>query len=101
MHRDSHIAAGLVTALVRGIQDENDRVRRRYMATLGELLFYVSSQGDKLSPCWQVPPSVVGAIIRLLGPHEDEVTQVRAALAHRTNCRPSCWQHGQLTALCR
>ena len=36
--------AGVIEVLTEGLKDKNERVRRRIMATLGELLFYVATQ---------------------------------------------------------
>ena len=35
---------GVIEVLTEGLKDKNERVRRRIMATLGELLFYVATQ---------------------------------------------------------
>ncbi len=40
----SLLDAGVVEVLTEGLKDKNERVRRRIMATLGELLFYVATQ---------------------------------------------------------
>lgn len=39
-----HSCAGIVEILTESLRDKTDRVRRRVMATLGELLFYVATQ---------------------------------------------------------
>jgi len=36
--------AGVIEVLTEGLKDKNEKVRRRIMATLGELLFYVATQ---------------------------------------------------------
>lgn len=36
--------AGVIDVLTEALKDKNERVRRRIMATLGELLFYVATQ---------------------------------------------------------
>ena len=38
------VDVGVIEVLTEGLKDKNDRVRRRIMATLGELLFYVATQ---------------------------------------------------------
>lgn len=51
---------GVVEALAEALKDKNEKVRRRVMATLGELLFYIATQqqvgggsaGPKL-PAWR------------------------------------------------
>ena len=39
-----HVFAGVIEVLAEGLKEKNERVRRRIMATLGELLFYVATQ---------------------------------------------------------
>lgn len=43
-------SAGVIEVLTEALKDKNERVRRRIMATLGELLFYVATQQQVL-PC--------------------------------------------------
>ena len=38
------VHAGVIDVLTEALKDKNERVRRRIMATLGELLFYVATQ---------------------------------------------------------
>jgi serine/threonine-protein kinase ULK4 len=38
--------AGALVALAGGVRDRESKVRRRAMAVLGELLYYISSQGE-------------------------------------------------------
>ena len=38
------MTAGVIEVLTEALKDKNERVRRRIMATLGELLFYVATQ---------------------------------------------------------
>ncbi len=42
---------GVIEVLTEGLKDKNERVRRRIMATLGELLFYVATQ-QQVSCCF-------------------------------------------------
>ena len=39
-----NVHAGVIDVLTEALKDKNERVRRRIMATLGELLFYVATQ---------------------------------------------------------
>lgn len=39
--------SGLVTALADALRDRNERLRRRAMAALGELLFYIATQQEE------------------------------------------------------
>ena len=70
--------AGIVGVLTACLADSNERVRRRMMGTLGELLFYIASQAaERGSDCpWRISQSSLAATIALLGPGEDEIAQV-------------------------
>ena len=87
--------SGVVTVLTECLKDKNERVRRRAMATLGELLFYIATQqheatltnaarmkgvgpgaaSGNTAAAWQVPASTVGTITRMLRAGEDEIAQ--------------------------
>ncbi|KAK9845677.1 hypothetical protein WJX84_012207 [Apatococcus fuscideae] len=69
--------SGIIDVLAEGLQDENERVRRRMMATLGELLFYAAtqSQDGANQRVWHVADNVFTYIIRLLRPGEDDIAQ--------------------------
>ncbi len=49
----AQITAGVIEVLAEALKDKNERVRRRIMATLGELLFYVATQQQVSSNSWQ------------------------------------------------
>eukprot|EP00854_Cymbomonas_tetramitiformis_P004153 gene4153-5131_t len=81
---DELARSGLVTVLAECLRDRNERLRRRAMAGLGELLFYVATQQEEnaeASGLWDVPPSIVGLVTRLLKSGEDEITQHYAVKA--------------------
>ena len=61
------------------LADRTDRVRRRAMATLGELLFYVATQqADTGQACvWQVTSSTLAIVKGLLQNEDDDITQVK------------------------
>ncbi|WIA17198.1 hypothetical protein OEZ85_014081 [Tetradesmus obliquus] len=73
----------LVEILTEALRDKSERVRRRVMATLGELLFYIATQQQDsgsasvqdTSSAWGITPATVAAVVRLLKPGEDEVCQ--------------------------
>lgn len=73
----------LVEILTEALRDRSERVRRRVMATLGELLFYIATQQQDsgsasvqdTSSAWGITPATVAAVVRLLKPGEDEVCQ--------------------------
>ncbi len=71
------VCVGLVEVLADGLADKNERVRRRVMACLGELLFYIATQQESSTrSAWSVSSSTIGAVARTLEPGQDEITQV-------------------------
>ena len=46
-----NVHAGVIDVLTEALKDKNERVRRRIMATLGELLFYVATQQQVQTTC--------------------------------------------------
>ena len=74
----------VIEILTEALKDKSEKVRRRVMATLGELLFYVattqqdmagSSTVKEAADLWQINAGTVSAVTRLLKPQEDEVAQ--------------------------
>jgi serine/threonine-protein kinase ULK4 len=57
------------------VKDKNDKVRRRAMAALGEYLFYAATQTDEeySDTVWEVSPSQVALLVRVMRQTEDEV----------------------------
>lgn len=58
-----------------GLQDKNERVRRRVMATLGELLFYIATQQQDAAngttpadaaAAWGITGNAISTVLRLL-----------------------------------
>lgn len=86
---------GLFDMLLEGLRERDVIVRRRCIAALGELLFYVATQPTPASPgsqkgvggeesagssSWQVRSSVLQALIQMVcAPGEDEIVQHYAA----------------------
>ncbi|XP_020087263.1 serine/threonine-protein kinase RUNKEL isoform X2 [Ananas comosus] len=86
--------SGIINALVDGLRDKQDKLRRYCMAGLGELLFYISTQGDqnakdsnalespskdsRSTASWQVSNSVVQLVSSILRKGEDDLTQLYA-----------------------
>ncbi|GLC54130.1 hypothetical protein PLESTB_000827100 [Pleodorina starrii] len=79
---------GVVETLSEALKDKNERVRRRVIATLGELLFYIATQqqdnaaaaaGNGGAPpadpsiVWGITSNTYAQVIRLLKDKEDEV----------------------------
>uniref|UniRef100_A0A7S0S6G9 Protein kinase domain-containing protein n=1 Tax=Chlamydomonas leiostraca TaxID=1034604 RepID=A0A7S0S6G9_9CHLO len=74
----------VIEILTEALKDKNERVRRRVMATLGELLFYIATQqqdaqsgvtAQEVSDCWSINSATISAVTRLLKPQEDEIAQ--------------------------
>lgn len=67
---------GIFEALLDGSQSGNDdAVRRRSTAALGELLFYVATQPACYSSMWNVPGDVLRVLVEIPGAQTDEVVQ--------------------------
>ncbi|KAG2493011.1 hypothetical protein HYH03_008674 [Edaphochlamys debaryana] len=81
-------ATGVVEVLSEALKDKNERVRRRVIATLGELLFYIATQqqdnaaaaagGAGAAPAdpsvvWGITSNTYAQVMRLLKDKEDEV----------------------------
>lgn len=92
---DAELASsGIVNALSDGLRDRHDKLRRFCMATLGELLFYISTQTDqdnketnvqespmknnKSAALWQVPSAVIALVSSILRKGEDDLAQLYA-----------------------
>ncbi|KAK9813931.1 hypothetical protein WJX73_005406 [Symbiochloris irregularis] len=70
---------GLVDALAECAKDKGVAVRRRAMASLGELLFYIASQQGGSQ--WHVSSSALGLLTKALRPGEDPTYQQYAVHA--------------------
>ncbi|KXZ51880.1 hypothetical protein GPECTOR_11g315 [Gonium pectorale] len=78
-------STGVVEVLSEALKDKNERVRRRVIATLGELLFYIATQqqdnaaaGNGAAPAdpavvWGISGNTYAQVMRLLKDKEDEV----------------------------
>ncbi|BAD81407.1 putative FUSED serine/threonine kinase [Oryza sativa Japonica Group] len=87
-------SSGIFNALSDGLRDKHDKLRRFCMATLGELLFYISTQSDqdtkeinaqesplkdnRATASWQVPSSVIALVSSILRKGEDDLAQLYA-----------------------
>lgn len=93
-HIDDSLAnSGILDSLTSGLRDRQEKVRRFSMAALGELLFYISTQGEHNqdnnppeSPSkdgrhpsgWQVSSPLISLVSSLLRKGEDDLTQLYA-----------------------
>ena len=72
---------GIIDALTETVRDKNNSVRRKSMAALGELLFYVVTQQQEEgfsgsnSSAWYIPNGTISTICRLLRNTEDAIAQ--------------------------
>ena len=57
--------SGLSQLLCEVVKDKNEKVRRKAVASLGELLFYAATQLDDehADPVWEIPPLAVQVLI--------------------------------------
>eukprot|EP00741_Cyanophora_paradoxa_P004814 tig00000829_g4671.t1 len=72
--------SGIIQVITDVLRDKNDKLKRRAMATLGELLFYIATQQaqDSTPPSgsqWAVPQATVTLVVRCLKAGEDETVQ--------------------------
>jgi serine/threonine-protein kinase ULK4 len=73
---DEFAKSDAAKVLAETMSDENSKVRRRAMAALGELLFYVATQKRPDAPqVWGITDRVVDVFIDTLEREEDEITK--------------------------
>ena len=72
--------SGLCIILCDVVKDKNEKVRRKAVASLGELLFYAATQLDdeQADPVWEIPEEAVETLTRCLIDREDEVVRFYA-----------------------
>ena len=84
--KDDHIIPCLA-AVLREAPRLDIKIRRRALAALGEVVFYVSAQGDEASAkergrevdSWRLPSSAIAVIVRCLREDPDETIRHYAA----------------------
>ena len=71
----------MVDTLTEALGTKDVRLKRRCMACLGELLFYIAAMPAEApdAACWDVQDATLSAVIGLLDPAEDSTVQVLAA----------------------
>ena len=72
-----------MSTLIDTVRDKNEKVRRKAMASLGELLFYAATQLDDESQegggaSWEIPDSAIQVLIICLGNGEDVIVRFYA-----------------------
>jgi len=90
---------GALVALAGGVRDRDPKVRRRSMAALGELCYYIASQGEPETAdgveglgCeaeadeWSLPAATLSVLLRALAKGEDDIVQHYAAQALDNLC---------------
>ena len=72
------IKHGIINAFIEGAtKDKSEKVRRKAMAALGELLFYGATQVDEGVEEWNIPLSLIHSLLKILkNSQEDEVVRV-------------------------
>lgn len=72
--------SGLSNLLCEVVKDKNDKVKRKAVASLGELLFYAATQLDDehADPVWEISAMSVQVLIDCLDPNEDEIVRFYA-----------------------
>ena len=73
--------AGVLDTLTEALGTKDVRLKRRCMACLGELLFYIAAMPAEArdARCWEVQDATLSAVMGLLDPAEDGIVQVSAA----------------------
>jgi hypothetical protein len=82
LHLSQYLFAA-VLPLKAGLSDRNQLVRRRCVAALAELVFYLSTSESQAGPpsTWPMAADIVRDVARLLKPEEDVATRHYAAKA--------------------
>ncbi len=58
---------GIIPGFVEAItKDKSERVKRKAMAALGELLFYGATQVDEDALEWDIPLSLISTLLKIL-----------------------------------
>ena len=58
---------GIISGFVEAItKDKSEKVRRKAMAALGELLFYGATQVDEDAMEWDIPLSLISTLLKIL-----------------------------------
>lgn len=72
--------SGLLLLLCEVVKDKNEKVRRKAVASLGELLFYAATQLDdeQADAIWEIPEEAVETLTRCLSDREDETVRFYA-----------------------
>jgi serine/threonine-protein kinase ULK4 len=81
---DNDVAkSGIRDLLIQTLNDSNETVRRKAIASLGEYLFYAATQldDDQASKQWHISKEAVGALIQSLKAYEDEIVRYYACKA--------------------
>ena len=71
----------MLDTLTEALGTKDVRLKRRCMACLGELLFYIAAMPAEARGvgCWEVQDATLAAVVGLLDPAEDGIVQVLAA----------------------
>lgn len=94
--------AGVVDTLTEALGTKDVRLKRRCMACLGELLFYIAAMpaDARDAACWDIQDATLSAVIGLLEPAEDSTVQVPAAsslMVSSIQLRYMKFEHGLTT----
>ena len=82
--------------LTEALGSQDVRLRRRCMACLGELLFYIAAMPAEAAAasCWHVAEDTLSAVMSFLRPGEDSIVQASAHAA----LLPGAPHFGSITA---
>jgi serine/threonine-protein kinase ULK4 len=68
---------GIIAGFMEALKDKSEKVRRKAMAALGELLFYGATQVDEKVSEWDLSMNLIHSLLKLLkNPSEDEIVKI-------------------------
>lgn len=68
---------GIVNGFLEAVKDKNEKVRRKAMAALGQLLFYGATQVDEKVNEWDLSMNLIHSLLKILkNQGEDEIVRL-------------------------
>lgn len=68
---------GIVNGFLEALKDKSEKVRRKAMAALGELLFYGATQVDESVSAWDLSINIIHTLLKVLKNNtEDEIVRL-------------------------
>jgi serine/threonine-protein kinase ULK4 len=68
---------GIINGFLEALKDKSEKVKRKSMAALGELLFYGATQVDEKVNEWDLSMNLIHSLLKILkSPAEDEIVKM-------------------------